>query len=246
MKEENRLTLESHKEELPEKEDFKFLYSEMTGEHSRNSYPSESRPERHGTPGDPVEQKLSNREDRIEIRHQHLIAVSYVREMAPVEDRGHRVQETVLEEVDQPSVAKMRFMLSLERISSSTRLRRQAHLNIKNINASGRHTGWAFKTTNMRSVDPVCGVLDPNEAILMAVACDIFNYGREDTNNGRIFVEWVTLLTDLPSNFVVNGSKEMVWPQKKTSPSSTIPEDMHIIVRLCDPACCTTLCSKNT
>ncbi|VDO69843.1 unnamed protein product [Haemonchus placei] len=63
---------------------------------------------------------------------------------------------------------------------------------IKIINASGRRIGWAIKTTNMRrlGVDPACGVLDPKEATLMAVSCDVFDYGREDTNNDRITVEW--------------------------------------------------------
>ncbi|KAK6017021.1 MSP domain protein [Ostertagia ostertagi] len=63
---------------------------------------------------------------------------------------------------------------------------------IKIINASGRRIGWAIKTTNMKrlGVDPACGVLDPKEATLMAVSCDVFDYGREDTNNDRITVEW--------------------------------------------------------
>ncbi|ETN78345.1 MSP domain protein [Necator americanus] len=70
---------------------------------------------------------------------------------------------------------------------------------IKIINSSGRRIGWAIKTTNMRrlGVDPACGVLDPKEATLMAVSCDVFDYGREvnstrarDTNNDRITVEW--------------------------------------------------------
>ncbi|VDL77945.1 unnamed protein product [Nippostrongylus brasiliensis] len=63
---------------------------------------------------------------------------------------------------------------------------------IKIINASGRRIGWVIKTTNMKrlGVDPACGVLDPKEATLMAVSCDVFDYGREDTNNDRITVEW--------------------------------------------------------
>ena len=39
-------------------------------------------------------------------------------------------------------------------------------------------------------VDPACGVLDPKEATLMAVSCDAFAYGQEDTNNDRITIEW--------------------------------------------------------
>ncbi|RCN42468.1 MSP domain protein [Ancylostoma caninum] len=62
---------------------------------------------------------------------------------------------------------------------------------IKITNASGSHIGWAIKTTNMRrlGVNPACGVLDPKESTLMAVSCDVLDYGREDTND-RITVEW--------------------------------------------------------
>jgi hypothetical protein len=60
------------------------------------------------------------------------------------------------------------------------------------INAGGRRIGWAIKTTNMKrlGVDPPCGVLDPKEAVLMAVSCDAFQFGQEDTNNDRITIEW--------------------------------------------------------
>ncbi|TKR94974.1 hypothetical protein L596_009199 [Steinernema carpocapsae] len=63
---------------------------------------------------------------------------------------------------------------------------------IKIINAGGRRIGWAIKTTNMKrlGVDPPCGVLDPKEQVLMAVSCDAFAYGQEDTNNDRITIEW--------------------------------------------------------
>ena len=63
---------------------------------------------------------------------------------------------------------------------------------IKIINAGGRRIGWAIKTTNMKrlGVDPPAGVLDPKEAVLMAVSCDAFAYGQEDTNNDRITIEW--------------------------------------------------------
>ena len=52
---------------------------------------------------------------------------------------------------------------------------------IKVINSSARRIGWAFKTTNMKrlGVDPPCGVLDPKEAVLVAVSCDAFQYGQE-------------------------------------------------------------------
>ena len=39
-------------------------------------------------------------------------------------------------------------------------------------------------------VDPPSGVLDPKEAALIAVSCDAFAYGQEDTNNDRITIEW--------------------------------------------------------
>ncbi|KAI6206109.1 hypothetical protein M3Y94_00869000 [Aphelenchoides besseyi] len=63
---------------------------------------------------------------------------------------------------------------------------------IKIVNAGGRRIGWAIKTTNMKrlGVDPPCGVLDPKEAVLMAVSCDSFQFGQEDTNNDRITIEW--------------------------------------------------------
>uniref|UniRef100_A0A183GT29 MSP domain-containing protein n=1 Tax=Heligmosomoides polygyrus TaxID=6339 RepID=A0A183GT29_HELPZ len=63
---------------------------------------------------------------------------------------------------------------------------------MKIINASGRHIGWAIKTTNKRrlGVDPACGVLDPKEVTLMAVSCDVFDCcGGGDTNDDRITVE---------------------------------------------------------
>ena len=60
------------------------------------------------------------------------------------------------------------------------------------INAGGRRIGWAIKTTNMKrlGVDPPCGVLDPKEAVLMAVSCDSFQFGQEDTNNDCITIGW--------------------------------------------------------
>uniref|UniRef100_A0A1I7UPH9 Major sperm protein n=1 Tax=Caenorhabditis tropicalis TaxID=1561998 RepID=A0A1I7UPH9_9PELO len=63
---------------------------------------------------------------------------------------------------------------------------------IKVINSSARRIGYGIKTTNMKrlGVDPPCGVLDPKEAVLLAVSCDAFAFGQEDTNNDRITVEW--------------------------------------------------------
>ncbi|CAJ0930115.1 unnamed protein product, partial [Mesorhabditis belari] len=63
---------------------------------------------------------------------------------------------------------------------------------IKVINASSRRIGWAFKITNMKrlGVDLPCGVLDPKEGVLVAVSCDAFAFGHEETNNDRIIIEW--------------------------------------------------------
>ncbi|KAK0413031.1 hypothetical protein QR680_006555 [Steinernema hermaphroditum] len=63
---------------------------------------------------------------------------------------------------------------------------------IRITNAGERRIGWAIKTTNIKrlGVDPACGVLDPKENVLVAVSCDCFVYGREDTNNDRITIEW--------------------------------------------------------
>ncbi|KAF8361240.1 hypothetical protein PRIPAC_88163 [Pristionchus pacificus] len=33
-------------------------------------------------------------------------------------------------------------------------------------------------------------VLDPKENALIAVSCDAFAYGQEDTNNDRVTIEW--------------------------------------------------------
>ncbi|CAB3411328.1 unnamed protein product [Caenorhabditis bovis] len=49
---------------------------------------------------------------------------------------------------------------------------------IKVINSSARQT-WS--RSSMR---------DPKEAVLLAVSCDAFAFGQEDTNNDRITVEW--------------------------------------------------------
>ncbi len=38
-------------------------------------------------------------------------------------------------------------------------------------------------------MDPPAEVLDSKELVLVAVSCDSFAYGHEDTNNDRITVE---------------------------------------------------------
>ncbi|CAL2032302.1 unnamed protein product [Caenorhabditis brenneri] len=64
------------------------------------------------------------------------------------------------------------------------------------INSSARTIAYAMKGTSTArfGVDPPCGVLDPKKAVLLAVSCDAFAYGQEDTNNDRITIEW----TDTP------------------------------------------------
>ena len=39
-------------------------------------------------------------------------------------------------------------------------------------------------------MEPAAGVLDPKEAVLVAVSCDSFDYTSEDVNNDRVTVEW--------------------------------------------------------
>ncbi|WKY05905.1 hypothetical protein Q1695_006258 [Nippostrongylus brasiliensis] len=55
----------------------------------------------------------------------------------------------------------------------------------------------AVKKLSELEVDPACVVLDPKEATLMAVSCDVFDYDREDISNNRITVEW----KDLPIQY---------------------------------------------
>ena len=89
---------------------------------------------------------------------------------------------------------------------------------IKIINAGGRRIGWAIKTTNMKrlGVDPPAGVLDPKEAVLMAVSCDAFAFGQEDTNNDRITIEW----TNTPDGAAKQFRRE--WFQVRSPPLSKL------------------------
>uniref|UniRef100_A0A914LCK3 Major sperm protein n=1 Tax=Meloidogyne incognita TaxID=6306 RepID=A0A914LCK3_MELIC len=63
---------------------------------------------------------------------------------------------------------------------------------MKIINSGGHRIGFAFKTTNPRrlNMDPPNGVLDPKEAINIAISCDAFDPAAEATNNDRVTVEW--------------------------------------------------------
>ena len=60
------------------------------------------------------------------------------------------------------------------------------------VNSGGHRIGFAFKTTNAKrlGVEPPAGVLDPKEAVIVALSCDAFDYTAEDINNDRITVEW--------------------------------------------------------
>ncbi|RCN46240.1 MSP domain protein [Ancylostoma caninum] len=97
---------------------------------------------------------------------------------------------------------------------------------IKITNASGRRIGWATKTTNMRrlGVDLGCGVLDRKEFTLMAISCDVFDYGREGSTTTVSPSSGATPLMVQQSNSDANGSREMVWCARRTFPSSTILE----------------------
>ncbi|UMM28113.1 hypothetical protein L5515_011096 [Caenorhabditis briggsae] len=50
-------------------------------------------------------------------------------------------------------------------------------------------------------VDPPCRVLDPSEEVLLAVSCDPFAFGQEDTNNDRTTVEWSNTLDGAAKQF---------------------------------------------
>ncbi|KAH7702822.1 Major sperm protein isoform beta [Aphelenchoides avenae] len=46
-------------------------------------------------------------------------------------------------------------------------------LGVRLINSGSRCIGWAIKNTNKRAeVDPPCGVLDSEEAVMSAFSCD--------------------------------------------------------------------------
>uniref|UniRef100_A0A914Q5L6 MSP domain-containing protein n=1 Tax=Panagrolaimus davidi TaxID=227884 RepID=A0A914Q5L6_9BILA len=59
----------------------------------------------------------------------------------------------------------------------------------------------AIKTTNMKRLSVDRGVLDHNEAFLMAVSCDSFQFGQEDTNNDRSTIEWTNTPDDAAPQF---------------------------------------------
>src|SRR5688572_6779821 len=71
------------------------------------------------------------------------------------------------------------------------------------------------------SVDPPCGVLDSKESILMAVSCEAFQYGSEDTNNDRITIEWTNAPEGAAKEFRREWFQGDGMVRRKTSPSST-------------------------
>ncbi|KAK0405118.1 hypothetical protein QR680_017804 [Steinernema hermaphroditum] len=74
---------------------------------------------------------------------------------------------------------------------------------IRITNSGERRIAWSIKSTNVNrlGVDPPCGVLDPEENMLIAVMCDSFAYGQEDTNNDRIVIEWTNTPDDADKQF---------------------------------------------
>nr|CAD2167319.1 unnamed protein product [Meloidogyne enterolobii] len=94
---------------------------------------------------------------------------------------------------------------------------------MKIINSGGHRIGFAFKTTNPRrlNMDPPNGVLDPKEAINIAISCDAFDPAAEATNNDRVTVEWTNTRKEQPSNSAASGSRVTVWFAARTFQSST-------------------------
>ncbi|KAI1691775.1 zinc-finger double domain-containing protein [Ditylenchus destructor] len=65
----------------------------------------------------------------------------------------------------------------------------RAHTGEKPYKCSQCSYACAYATSRL-GVDPPCGVLDPNESVLMAVSCDSFDFAAENTQNDRITIEW--------------------------------------------------------
>ncbi|KAF8383880.1 hypothetical protein PRIPAC_73022, partial [Pristionchus pacificus] len=95
---------------------------------------------------------------------------------------------------------------------------------IKVTNSSARRIGWAFKTTNMKrlGVEPGSGVLDPKENALIAVSCDAFAYGQEDTNNDRITIEWTNTPDGAAKQFLVDMAQSVPPGDIATQPGTKI------------------------
>ncbi|KIH56007.1 MSP domain protein [Ancylostoma duodenale] len=100
---------------------------------------------------------------------------------------------------------------------------------IKITNSSARRVVWAIKTTNMRrlGVAPACSVLNPKQSTLIAVSCDVFIYGREDTNNDCITVEWCNIPDGAEKQFRREWFQEDGMMSRRTCPLNTILEQTH-------------------
>uniref|UniRef100_A0AC35U9M9 Major sperm protein n=1 Tax=Rhabditophanes sp. KR3021 TaxID=114890 RepID=A0AC35U9M9_9BILA len=63
---------------------------------------------------------------------------------------------------------------------------------MKITNTAGRRIGWTIKTTNLEKfgIHPSYGVLDPYEGCVVAISCNAFVFGQQDTNYERIVIEW--------------------------------------------------------
>ncbi|KAL3123947.1 hypothetical protein niasHT_001784 [Heterodera trifolii] len=60
------------------------------------------------------------------------------------------------------------------------------------INPGTKRIGYAFKTTKPKRINmnPPNGVLGPKESVNVAISCDAFDPGSEDTKGDRVTVEW--------------------------------------------------------
>ncbi|CAL2032305.1 unnamed protein product [Caenorhabditis brenneri] len=129
------------------------------------------------------------------------------------------------------------------------------------INPSTRTIAFALKSTIMKrlGVDPPWGVIEPKKAVLLAVSCDAFAYGQENTNNDRITIEWTNTPDGAAQQFrrewfqgngIVrrkslsidyNGMKQIVTPEDTTqnekseegSPELTLTSKLkHMTIRI--------------
>uniref|UniRef100_A0A8R1DIR9 Major sperm protein n=1 Tax=Caenorhabditis japonica TaxID=281687 RepID=A0A8R1DIR9_CAEJA len=74
---------------------------------------------------------------------------------------------------------------------------------VKLVNSSLRRIGYGINAPNMtrRGMVPSCGVLAPRQSVRFAVSCDAFSYGRDDTNNDRITIEWTNAVDGAGKQF---------------------------------------------
>uniref|UniRef100_A0A914D4B2 Major sperm protein n=1 Tax=Acrobeloides nanus TaxID=290746 RepID=A0A914D4B2_9BILA len=88
-------------------------------------------------------------------------------------------------------------------IVRSKNLQHKHTYHIKINNSSARLIGWAIKNTIAvrLGVDPPCGMLDPKEAVLMAVSCDAFDFASENFSKNCITGEWTNTLESAAKQF---------------------------------------------